>query len=58
MIEEMSGDFLQWLRGFYFVAINNSFSHAALEMGRNQPTISHQVKCLEKQFGINNLLVI
>ena len=52
MIEELSGDFLQWLRGFYFVAKGKSFSRAALEMRRNQPTISHQVKCLEKEFGI------
>lgn len=52
MIEEMSGDFLQWLRGFYFVVKEESFSRAGMEMGRNQPTISHQVKCLEKEFGL------
>ncbi|MBW1913143.1 MAG: LysR family transcriptional regulator, partial [Deltaproteobacteria bacterium] len=51
MIEEMGGDFLQWLRGFYYVAKRGSMTLAALEMGRNQPTISHQIKCLENEFG-------
>ena len=52
MIQEIRGDFLQWLRGFYLVAKDKSFSRAGLEMGRNQPTVSHQVKCLEKEFGL------
>lgn len=52
MIEEMGGDFLQWLRGFYYVAKRGSMTLAALEMGRNQPTISHQIKCLENEFGV------
>ncbi|MGD9033571.1 MAG: LysR family transcriptional regulator [Desulfobacteraceae bacterium] len=52
MIEEMGGDFLQWLRGFYFVAKTGSVTHAALEMRRNQPTVSHQIKCLENEFGV------
>lgn len=52
MIEEIGGDFLQWLRGFYFVAKTGSVTQAALEMGRNQPTVSHQIKCLEKEFGV------
>jgi DNA-binding transcriptional LysR family regulator len=52
MIEQIGGDFLQWLRGFYFVAKRGSVTQAALEMGRNQPTISHQIKCLENEFGV------
>ena len=52
MIDEMGGDFLQWLRGFYFVAKNKSVTQACREVRRNQPTISHQIKCLEKEFGL------
>jgi len=52
MIDEMGGDFLQWLRGFYFVAKHGSVTQAGFEMRRNQPTISHQIKCLEKEFGV------
>ena len=52
MIDEMGGDFLQWLRGFYFVAKNKSVTQAGQEMRRNQPTISHQIKCLENEFGV------
>jgi DNA-binding transcriptional LysR family regulator len=53
MIEQIGGDFLQWLRGFYYVAKRGSVTQAALEMGRNQPTISHQIKCLENEFGVS-----
>jgi DNA-binding transcriptional LysR family regulator len=52
MIEQMSGDFLQWLRGFYFVAECGSVTKAAAAMGREQPTVTHQIKCLEKEFGV------
>jgi DNA-binding transcriptional LysR family regulator len=52
MIDEISGDFLQWLRGFYFVAKSGSVTQASFEMRRNQPTISHQIKCLEREFGV------
>lgn len=53
MIDQIGGDFLQWLRGFYYVAQRGSVTQAALEMGRNQPTISHQIKCLETEFGVS-----
>ena len=33
MIEELNGDFLQWLRGFYFIARTGSVRKAA-EIGR------------------------
>ena len=52
MIEEISGDFLQWLRGFYFVAEKGSVKQAAIAMGREQPTISRQIQCLEKELGV------
>ena len=52
MINEFGGDFFQWLRGFYYVAKTGSVSLAASKMGRNQPAISHQIKCLENEFGV------
>jgi DNA-binding transcriptional LysR family regulator len=52
MIEQMSGDFLQWIRGFYFVAECGSVTKAAAVMGREQPTVTHQIKCLEREFGV------
>lgn len=52
MIEEIPGDLVQWLRGFYFVAERGSVRQAAIAMGREQPTISRQIKCLEKQLGV------
>jgi len=52
MIKEMGGDYLQWLRGFYQVAKTGSFSMAGRVIGRNQPTISHQIKCLENEYGV------
>jgi DNA-binding transcriptional LysR family regulator len=52
MIEEVQGDFLQWLRGFYCVAERGSVTQATLLMGREQPTITRQIKCLEKQLGV------
>ena len=44
MIEEIPGDLLQWLRGFYFVAARGSVTQATLVMGREQPTITRQIK--------------
>lgn len=52
MIDQMSGDFLQWMRGFYFVAECGSVTKAAALMGREQPTVTHQIKCLEREFGV------
>jgi DNA-binding transcriptional LysR family regulator len=52
VIKEFSGDFLQWLRGFYYVATTGSVSVAAVQMLRNQPAISHQVKSLEEELGV------
>ena len=52
MIEEIPGDLLQWLRGFYYVAERGSVRQAAIVMGREQPTITRQIQCLEKELGI------
>ena len=48
MIPEIGGDFIQWLRGFYFVATTGSVSSAAENMGLRQPAVSYQIKCLEE----------
>jgi DNA-binding transcriptional LysR family regulator len=52
MIDEISGDFLQWLRGFYFVAEEGSVRQAAIAMGRDNSTISRQIQCLEKELKV------
>ena len=52
MIEEIPGDLMQWLRGFYFVAEKESVTQAAIAMRRGQPTITYQIKCLEKELGV------
>jgi DNA-binding transcriptional LysR family regulator len=52
MIEEIPGDLIQWLRGFYFVAEKESVTQAAIAMRRGQPTITYQIKCLEKELGV------
>jgi DNA-binding transcriptional LysR family regulator len=52
MIEEIPGDLLQWLRGFYCVADRGSVTQATILMGREQPTITRQIKCLEKELGV------
>ncbi len=52
MVEEFSGDFFQWLRGFYYVAKEGSMINAVEVMGRQQPTISHHIKCLERELGV------
>ena len=52
MIEQIPGDFLQWLRGFYSVAERGGVTQATVSMGRGQPTITRQIKCLEKELGV------
>ncbi len=51
MIPELNGDFLQWLRGFYYVARTGSVRKAAELMHRNPSTISYQIKSLEEELG-------
>jgi len=43
---------MQWLRGFYFVAEKGSVTQAAIAMRRGQPTITYQIKRLEKELGV------
>lgn len=52
MIEELNGDFLQWLRGFYHVATTGSVRKAAQLMNRNPSTISYQLRCLEEELNV------
>ena len=52
MIDRIGGDFLQWLRGFYYVATMGNTSAAAEKMDLRQPTVSHQVQMLETQLGV------
>lgn len=52
MLDRLGGDFLQWLRGFYYVMTLGSISAAAQQMGLRQPTVSHQVQMLESELGV------
>ena len=52
MINELNGDFLQWLRGFYYVAKSGSVRKAAELMHRNPSTISYQLHALENELGV------
>lgn len=52
MIPEFNGDFIQWLRGFYYTATTGSMTAAAEMMKRNQSAITHQIKCLEEELGV------
>lgn len=51
MIEELSGDFFQQLRGFYYTAQTGSIRKAAQLMNRNPSTISWQIRQLEEQLN-------
>lgn len=52
MIERLGGDFVQWLRGFYYTAKLGGVSAAAQCMGLRQPAVSHQLQALEKELGV------
>lgn len=52
MIAERNGDFLQWLRGFYFTVKKGGVGAAAEHMGRTQSSVSHHIKCLEDDLGL------
>lgn len=51
VIEELSGDFFQQLRGFYYTAQTGSMRKAAQLMNRNPSTISWQIRQLEQALG-------
>lgn len=52
MIPEFRGDFIQWLRGFYYTAKTGSISAASECMQRSQPALSHQIKQLEQELRV------
>ncbi len=52
MIDKLNGDFLQWLRGFHHVVTLGSAAAAATAMGVRQPTVSHHIKMLETELGV------
>lgn len=52
MIERPSGDFIQWLRAFYYVAKTGGVSSAAETMGLRQPAVSHLIHALETDLGV------
>lgn len=56
MIPEISGDFLQWLRGFYYVATSGSLSRAAHILHRSQSSVTYQIQSLEK--ALDNVLFV
>ena len=52
MIDKLDGNFLQWLRGFYFVVRLGGVTRAAEHMGLKQSSVSHQVKRLEQTLNV------
>ncbi len=64
MIDQFTGDFFQWLRGFYHVARSGSIAHGAKRMFRSQSSVSYHIQCLERELGVplfkrvNNRLLI
>lgn len=52
MIPEFSGDFAQWLRGFWLSAQSGNMTAAGGLSKRTQSAISHQIKSLEEEYGI------
>lgn len=52
MIDRLPGDFVQWLRGFYYTAKERSVSGAAGRMGLRQPAVSHLLRALENDLGV------
>lgn len=52
MIQEFGGDYIQWLRGFYYTVHTGSVSESARMLGRRQPTVSQQIKNLEEHYNV------
>lgn len=52
MLPEFSGDFIQWLRGFYYTATCGSMTAAMTKMNRNQSALTYQIRSLEQEFGV------
>lgn len=52
MIPELSGDYVQWLRGFYYTVKTGSLTAATEIMHRNQSAITYQIQSLENMYGV------
>jgi DNA-binding transcriptional LysR family regulator len=52
MIPEFNGDYIQWLRGFWRVVQCGNMGVAAQLANRTQSAISHQIKALEDEYGV------
>lgn len=52
MLKKFNGDIVQWLRGFYHVAVSGSFSAAAKQMGINRSAVRHHLHRLEEELGV------
>ena len=51
MIERPSGDFIQWMRAFYYIAESGGVSSAAERMGLRQPAVTYLLRSLEQYLG-------
>lgn len=52
MVPELNGDFIQWLRGFYYTVEAGSLVGATAIMHRNQSAITYQIQSLESMYGV------
>lgn len=55
MVKKFNGDIVQWLRGFYHVAMSGSLSAAARQMGINRSAVRHHLTRLEEELGVSLL---
>ena len=51
-VDELSGSFLSWLRGFYYTAKYGGVSAAAARLGLQQPAVSYQIRALEEELRL------
>ena len=56
VVPEFSADIIQCLRGFYYTAQTGSMTAASSLMKRSQSTLSHQIRNLEQELGVNLFL--
>lgn len=56
MVTDFSGDFLQWLKGFYYIVQTGSLSRAGEVVNRKQSSITYQLKKLEENLGVTLLI--
>ena len=51
VLRKFNGDLMQWLRGFYYVALTGSLSAASKHMGINRAAVRHHLVKLEEELG-------